>query len=131
MDWAICGVGIMPADKEMHNVLASPGRALHPDDSPPRRPPGTTGDRLPWSTISYGPDDPDRVLQVLVDPGTRIVSLTVTEGGYNIDPVSGSFDADDPAIQADLVPGKPPGTIVGYVVEALRRRRIRGSSLSR
>ena len=125
LDWAICGVGLMPADKEMHEVLASQDglytlMARHPD--------GHLGPRVIGSLVEhlYAPDDPDRVQQVLVDPGTRIVSLTVTEGGYNIDPVSGSFDADNPAIQADLVPGKSPSTMVGYVVEALRRRRMLG-----
>jgi Mannitol-1-phosphate/altronate dehydrogenases len=32
----------------------------------------------------------------MADAGTRIVSLTVTEGGYNLDAVTGEFDASDP-----------------------------------
>ena len=36
---------------------------------------------------------------------TRIVSLTITEGGYNFDRVTGQFDAAHPAVAADLAPG--------------------------
>jgi len=44
----------------------------------------------------------------MADPSTRIVSLTVTEGGYNFHPVTGEFDAENPAVQADLAPGAVP-----------------------
>lgn len=50
----------------------------------------------------------------------------MAEGGYDTDPVTGSFAADNPSIQADLVPGQPPSTVFGYVVEAVRRRRALG-----
>jgi len=66
------------------------------------------------------------VLEILTSPRTRIVSLTITEGGYNIDPVSGKFDVDNPVIRADLVPGATPSTMFGFVVEALRRRNVLG-----
>ena len=57
---------------------------------------------------------------------TRIVSLTVTEGGYNFSATTGEFDADNPAVVADLQPGAVPATTFGLVTEALRRRRERG-----
>jgi mannitol 2-dehydrogenase len=125
LDWAICGVGLMPADKAMHDVLASQDWLYtlvirHPTGDLEPRVIGSLVDHL------YAPDDPERVLEVLAEPSTRIVSLTVTEGGYNIDPVTHSFDADNPAIQADLVPGHPPSTMFAYVVEALGRRRALG-----
>src|SRR5690606_31677585 len=54
------------------------------------------------------------------------VSLTITEGGYNFDQVTGEFDATAPAVVADARPGAVPTTVFGYVVEALARRRARG-----
>ena len=63
----------------------------------------------------------------MADPATRIVSLTVTEGGYNVHPVTGEFDAEQPAVRADLQPGRRPATTFGLVTEALVRRRSRGS----
>ena len=74
----------------------------------------------------YAPDDPDAVLEKMADPATRIVSLTITEGGYNFHPVTGKFDDTNPAVQADLAPGAVPATTFGLVTEALVRRRSRG-----
>jgi mannitol 2-dehydrogenase len=62
----------------------------------------------------------------MADPATRIVSLTVTEGGYNFHPVTGKFDAENPAVQADLRPGAVPTTTFGLITEAVARRRARG-----
>jgi mannitol 2-dehydrogenase len=61
----------------------------------------------------------------MADPATRIVSLTVTEGGYNFHPVTGKFDAENPAVQADLRPGAVPTTTFGLITEAVARRRLR------
>ena len=74
----------------------------------------------------YAPDDPEAVVEKMAAPTTRIVSLTVTEGGYNFSAITGEFDADNPAIVADLAPGAVPATTFGLVVEALARRRERG-----
>jgi mannitol 2-dehydrogenase len=74
----------------------------------------------------YAPDDPDAVIEKMADPATRIVSLTVTEGGYNFHPVTGKFDDTNPAVQADLAPGAKPATTFGLITEALVRRRERG-----
>ena len=50
----------------------------------------------------FAPDDPDAVLDRMADPATRIVSLTITEGGYHVNQATGDFDASDAGIQADL-----------------------------
>ncbi|MEU4768449.1 mannitol dehydrogenase family protein [Actinosynnema sp. NPDC023794] len=68
---------------------------------------------------------PDRLADVLSEPDTRVVTLTVTEAGYRHDPVTGRLRADDPDVAADLA-GGPPRTPVGQVVAGLRRRRDRG-----
>ena len=74
----------------------------------------------------YSPDDPEAVIEKMADPSTRIVSLTITHGGYNFHPVTGDFDETNPAVQADLAPGAVPATTFGLVTEALVRRRSRG-----
>ncbi|NVN13342.1 mannitol dehydrogenase family protein, partial [Nguyenibacter vanlangensis] len=73
------------------------------------------------------PSDPHAVLDLLADPAIRIVSMTITEGGYNIDETTGRFRLDTPAVQADLAGDAPPATIFGFVVEALARRRAAGA----
>jgi mannitol 2-dehydrogenase len=65
------------------------------------------------------------VLHLLTDPATRIVSLTITEGGYLVDDKTGVFDATNPAIEQD-VDRDAPRTVFGYIVASLERRRAAG-----
>jgi mannitol 2-dehydrogenase len=125
LDWGICGVGVMPSDRAM-------GEALLPQDclytmvvkhADGRREPRVIGSIVDFI---YAPDDPERVLELLCAEHTRIVSLTITEGGYNFNQVTHAFEADNPAIMADLRPGATPATVFGYVIEALDRRRRLG-----
>ena len=125
LDWGICGVGVLPSDARMAEVMAAQDGLYtlvvkHPD--------GRWEPRVIGSLVEYlfAPDDPDAVIERMADPGTRIVSLTVTEGGYNVHAVTGDFDASDPGVRADLVAGAVPRTVFGLVVEALARRRDRG-----
>jgi len=74
----------------------------------------------------YGPDDPAAVVQRLTDPRIRIVSLTITEGGYYTDQITGEFAADNPIIEAEVGSGGPPSTVFGYLYEALVARRNNG-----
>ena len=75
---------------------------------------GTLEPRVIGSIIEYlfAPDDPEAVIEKMADRATRIVSLTVTEGGYNLDHVTGEFDARRPGRAHDLEPGAPPKTDV-------------------
>jgi mannitol 2-dehydrogenase len=125
MDWGICGVGVMPADRKMKEVLdAQDGLYTlvlkHSD--------GTYEPRVIGSIVAYlfAPDDPEAVIETMAAPSIRIVSLTVTEGGYNISDVTGEFDETNPDVAGDLEPGAVPRTTFGLITEALRRRRERG-----
>ncbi|UWF77771.1 mannitol dehydrogenase family protein [Microbacterium neungamense] len=72
-------------------------------------------------------DGAGAVLDLLTAPTTRIVSLTVTEGGYNINQATGEFLLTSPDVAADLEDGAEPRTVFGLIVEALRRRRDAGA----
>jgi mannitol 2-dehydrogenase len=125
LDWGICGVGVMPFDLKMKEVMEAQDclYTLVLKD-----PEGGWEPRVIGSIMQYlySPDDPDAVIEKMADPKTRIVSLTVTEGGYNFNQVTGEFDATNPAVQADLAPGAVPSTTFGLITEALVRRRSRG-----
>ena len=125
-DFAICGVGVLPGDIRMAEVLdAQDGLYTLVEKAPD----GTMTPRVIGSIVDYlhAPSDPEAVLTKLADPATRIVSLTVTEGGYNIDAVTGEFAADNSDVQHDLRRGgEPPRTTFGLVIEGLRRRRDAG-----
>jgi mannitol 2-dehydrogenase len=68
------------------------------------------------------------LIAAMSDPAIRIVSLTVTEGGYFIDAASGCFDPTAPEIRADAAQPDAPGTAFGAIVAALRLRRAAGTS---
>ncbi|GAA1591920.1 mannitol dehydrogenase family protein [Kribbella hippodromi] len=125
LDWGIVGIGVLPQDRRMYDVLSAQDHLYtlvikHPD--------GTLEPRVIGSIVDYlfAPDDREAVLARMVDPATRIVSLTITEGGYHVNQVTGELDASDPALAADLEPGATPGSAFGFIVEALRRRRDAG-----
>ena len=111
LDWAVCGVGVLPGDRRMRDALAAQDHlytvvAKHPDGTYEARVVGSLVDYL------YAPDDPDAVVERMAHPATRIVSLTITEGGYEVEP--------------QLRPPAAPTTVFGLVTEALARRRGRG-----
>ncbi|OBF49941.1 mannitol dehydrogenase [Mycobacterium sp. 852002-53434_SCH5985345] len=102
-DWGICGVGVMPADWTMRDVLNGQDGLYtlileNPNGSRDAQVIGSIVD------YRYAPDDPESALEVLVAASTRIISLTITEGGYR--------DPDGPAF--------------ALITEALARRRDRG-----
>jgi mannitol 2-dehydrogenase len=125
LDWAICGVGVMPADQRMRDVLTKQDGLY---TLVVKAPDGTLDARVIGSIKEYlyAPDDPDAVIEKMADPTIRIVSLTVTEGGYNFNAVTGEFMADNPDVRHDLQPGVAPRTTFGLITEALQRRRERG-----
>jgi mannitol 2-dehydrogenase len=122
-DWGICGVGLLAQDEAMHRALSAQDGLYA---TMIRDPDGSVQVRVIGSIVRYlfAPADPAAVLDVITAPSTRIVSLTITEGGYLIDPQTGRFQADE-AQQADGFTG-PPTTAFGYLLEALRRRRNHG-----
>jgi mannitol 2-dehydrogenase len=125
LEWGICGVGVMPFDEAMRDALVAQDGLYtlvvkHADGTYEPRVIGAISEYL------YAPDDPEAVIEKLAAESTRIVSLTVTEGGYNLNDVTGEFDASNPDVAHDLEPEAVPRTTFGLVVEALRRRRERG-----
>lgn len=124
-EWGICGVGVLPGDRKMKDVMDAQDclytLALKHAD-------GTWDTRVIGSIVEYlfAPDNPEAVIEKMAAESTRIVSLTITEGGYNFSATTGEFDAENPSIQADLKDGAVPSTTFGLVVAALARRKDRG-----
>lgn len=127
LEWGICGVGLMPGDARMRDVMAEQDclYALVLKGAG-----GVRDARVIGSLREYlfAPDDPNAVIERMTDPAVRIVSLTVTEGGYNVSQVTGQFDDAAPDVLHDLAHPDAPRTVFGLVIEALRRRRDRGTA---
>ncbi|MDT5278823.1 MAG: mannitol 2-dehydrogenase, partial [Mycobacterium sp.] len=106
-EWGICGVGVLPSDRKMADVMAAQDGLYtlvleNPDGGRDARVIGSIVD------YRYAPDDPEGVVELLAAPSTRIISLTITEGGYNIDNLGDGVN------------------VFGLVADALKRRRDRG-----
>lgn len=68
-----------------------------------------------------GPSETDAVLDRIADPSVSVVTLTVTEKAYRLDPATYRLCTDDPDVRADAA-GRTPVTVVGRLVAGLRRR---------
>lgn len=76
--------------------------------------------------VLVAPREPDAVMAALTSPDTKIVSLTITEKGYGLDPKTGGLDRSHASIATDIAKPRAPAGAVGYLVEALRQRRENG-----
>lgn len=123
-EWGYCGVGLLAFDAAMRDAMrAQDGlytvieRSAAGDTA---RIIGSVGEYL------YAPDEPQAVLEKLADPGTRIVALTITEGGYYVNQGTGEFDADHADIAYELAHPEAPRCSFGYLAAALALRHSRG-----
>jgi fructuronate reductase len=71
--------------------------------------------------VRHAPADPGGVVALLADPAVRVVTLTVTEKGYRLDPVTGELAADD-TLRAELAGAAAPVTVPGLLLRGLLER---------
>jgi mannitol 2-dehydrogenase len=122
--WGLCGVGLLKHDARIRDVMLAQDclytvveRGAHGEKA-----------RIIGSIVNflYGPGNTQEVIEKLASADRRIVSLTITEGGYYVHQGTGEFDAQHPDIQHDLAEPSEPICSFGYLLEALNRRRTRG-----
>lgn len=123
-DWAIIGAGVRAPDARMRDALKGQdylSTVIQLD------PTGRSARRI-GSMIDFLPVEPDNasLIAAMSRPEIRIVSLTVTEGGYFVD-ASGQFDPSSPEIAADGANPTRPATAFGAIVAALKARRAAGT----
>lgn len=122
-EWGLCGVGLLAHDIRIRDALHSQDCLYtHVEQS-------VSGDqaRVIGSILDFlfAPENPEAVIEKMASDDTRIVSLTITEGGYFIDQGTGEFQQDHPDIVHDLAHPHHPTCTFGYLLEALDRRRQR------
>ncbi len=125
LDWAIVGAGVRRFDAAQRARLLAQDCLttlieLNPDSSSAE----VVGAMIDYVEIAEG-NAP--LIARMTDPAIRIVALTVTEGGYYIDPVSNGFDANHPDIVHDAAHPDIPRTAFGAMIAALRKRRDAGT----
>lgn len=123
-DWSICGVLLLPHDRRMYEAMRSQD-CLYTvvERGPEGESPRIIGS---ITEVLFAPEDPKAVLEKMASPDCRIVTLTITEGGYYFNSGTGEFDAAHPDIVKDLANPTKPSCVFGYLAEALSRRRDRG-----
>ncbi|MBP5954759.1 mannitol dehydrogenase family protein [Pseudomonas anatoliensis] len=126
LDWAICGVGLRAEDRRARDDLKEQDYLftlfeLGDSDDTEVRVIGAIRDML------LAEDGAQALIDKLADPQIRIVSLTITEGGYCIDDSNGEFMAHLPQIQHDLAHPGAPITVFGFLCAALEKRRGAGT----
>ncbi len=121
-DWGILGVSLQRPDQR---DLLAPQDSLY--TAVERGPAGATTRIVTCLTgVLVAPENPEAVLAALSAPATRIVTLTITEKGYCHDPATGRLNLGHPTIAHDLAQPEAPRGAIGFLVEALRRRRAAG-----
>ncbi len=119
-DFALIGAGVRATDADMRQKLLAQDLLTTVVEQEA----GQSQARVTGALIDFLPiGDPDAIIAQLADPKIRIVSMTVTEGGYYIDPASQRFDPTHPDIVADAANPTAPKTAFGLILAGLNRRR--------
>ena len=124
-DWGICGVALLEYDAKIYKTLKEQDGlytlVIKELD-------GTLTKRIIGSIVEmlYAPENPLKVIEKMASPAIKIVTLTITEGGYNYNEATGKFNFENPAIQYDLENPQAPKTIFGYLTQALKMRKEKG-----
>ena len=119
LDWAIRGAGTKSYDVAMRNKLTQQDwltTVVELDAT------GLTA-QVCGSMLDFIENDESSLIEALSQSEIRIVSLTITEGGYFMDDKTGGFDLNHPEIQKDIANMNAPTTVFGVLIAALKRRR--------
>lgn len=123
--WGICGAMLLPGDEHLYKALKKQDNVYTLTVC--GRNGGDTVYRIGSLVgLIWGVQDPEAVLAKITDPATRIITLTITEGGYNLDKATGAFILSDESIRHDLEHPESPRTVFGFIAEGLRRRKEAG-----
>jgi mannitol 2-dehydrogenase len=123
LDWGIVGAGVLAFDESVRKALSAQDwlSTIVEQDS------AGASARIIAPLVGFvSPSDRAALTSRLADPRIRIVSLTITEGGYMIDPATGAFDPEHPAIRRDAENPADPHSVFGLLLSGLARRRRAG-----
>ena len=122
LDWGIVGAGVLHFDQAKRDLLEPQDwlQTLVVRDA------DTTTARILGSMIDFLEVSPEAIQKSLEGDSIKIVSLTVTEGGYFLN--DGKFDAENSQIKQDIETPNDPKTVFGIIVKALKQRKEAGKT---
>jgi mannitol-1-phosphate/altronate dehydrogenase len=126
MDWSICGIGLRSEDRSMRDTLAEQDYlyTLYQLGDTPGLEVRVVG---AISDMILAEDGAQTLINKLAHHDIRIVSLTITEGGYCMDDSTGEFNAELPMVKHDIAHPDDPKTVFGFLLAALSKRRCEGT----
>ena len=101
-EWGISGVALLPQDEPLYKALKSQDglytlTVCGRDGKDEFYEIGSLVD------LAWGPKDPEKVIDRIADPRTKIITLTITEGGYNLDKETGEFMLNSKDVKLSLI----------------------------
>ena len=125
-NWGICGAMILPGDERLYHALKKQDgeytlTVCGRDDSIQVYQLGALVE------LYWGIEEQEQILNKIASKDIKIITLTITEGGYNISRQSGEFMLDNAQVAHDIENPAKPVTAFGYVAEGLRRRKAAGN----
>lgn len=125
-DWGICGAMLLPGDGYLYEALKKQGGEYTLTVC------GRDGNDETYRIGSlvellWGVENPEAVIAKIADKDIRIITLTITEGGYNLEKSTGEFMLEDESMKYDLQNPHAPKTAFGFVAEGLRKRKAAGN----
>ncbi|WP_319568741.1 mannitol dehydrogenase family protein [Cohaesibacter marisflavi] len=124
-DWAIVGAGVRDHDRaQRERLVAQDFLTTLIRLDPKEKSAEVTGSMIDYVPVEKG-NRP--LIERMSQPDIRIVALTVTEGGYYLDPATGQFDATHPDMEHDAANPDSPRTAFGAMIAALKQRRGAGT----
>jgi len=123
-DWAIIGAGVRKPDAiQREKLKAQDWLTTLIELDPTGKSAEVIGSMIDYIQVE---DGNAALIARMAEPDIRIVSLTVTEGGYYVDSATNGFDTAHPDMVHDAAHPQTPKTAFGAMIEALRLRRERG-----
>lgn len=123
-DWGICEISLFSGDQLMSRLRQQDHLFTVMEKSAAGNQPIIIG--AVKECLNARLDSLAAIIEKFCEPQVAIVSLTITEKGYCIDPATGHLDLTQPRIVHDLQSPDEPHSAPGILVEALHRRRERG-----
>jgi len=125
-EWGMVGAGIMHFDAAKRDMLESQDwlQTLVERDAGVEKA-KVIGSMIDFLHVDHVKKEHTELQAAMMDPNIKIISLTVTEGGYYLH-VDGSLDLNDPSIKNDIANPSEPHTIFGMIIKALDLRRKAG-----
>lgn len=125
-NWGICGVMLLPGDERLYKALKKQDNIYTLTVC------GRDGKDEVYCIGSlveliWGVENPKAVIDKIADKDIKIITMTITEGGYNIDKTSGEFMLDENNVKHDITNPHTPKTVFGFITEGLRRRKEAGN----